>query len=85
MNLVFTKQFVGDYRKLPSEIQITVDKQLEFLLSNPRHPSLNLKKMQDPRNIWECRVTAAYRFTFQIKNDVYLLRKVGTHDILTHP
>jgi hypothetical protein len=62
-----------------------VDKQLELLLENAKHPSLNVKKMNDPRDIWEGRVTAAYRFTFQIENDVYMLRKVGTHDILKKP
>lgn len=41
--------------------------------------------MNDPRNIWEGRVTGGYRFTFQIEGDVYILRKVGTHDILKKP
>ena len=61
------------------------DKQLGLLLSNPQHPSLSIKKMQDPRNIWEGRVTESYRFTFQIEEDTYILRKVGTHDILKKP
>jgi mRNA-degrading endonuclease RelE of RelBE toxin-antitoxin system len=85
MKLLFTKNFVRDYRKLPQGIQQTVDKQLEFLLENAKHPSLNVKKMNDPRNIWEGRVTSGYRFTFQIEGDVYILRKVGTHDILKKP
>ena len=85
MKLLFTKNFVRDYRKLPQEIQQTVDRQLEFLLENAKHPSLNVKKMNDPRNIWEGRVTRGYRFTFQIEGDVYILRKVGTHDILKKP
>ena len=61
------------------------DKQLELLLSNLQHPSLNIKKMQDPREIWEGRVTESYRFTFQIQGDDYILRRVGTHDILKNP
>jgi len=85
MKIAFSKHFVRCYRKLPAELQKAVDKQLELLLANPQHPSLNLKKMQDPRNIWEGRVSVSYRFTLQIKNDVYLLRKVGTHDILNNP
>lgn len=85
MKLLFTKNFIRDYRNLPQHIQIATDKQLEFLLSNPQHPSLNIKKMKDPRNIWEGRVTRSYRFTFQLKNDTCVLRKVGTHDILEKP
>jgi mRNA-degrading endonuclease RelE of RelBE toxin-antitoxin system len=85
MKLFFTKTFIRDYRNLPSEIQDTTDKQLERLLSNPRHPSLRIKKMNDPRNIWEGRVTDAYRFTFQREGDACILRKVGTHDTLKNP
>jgi mRNA-degrading endonuclease RelE of RelBE toxin-antitoxin system len=82
MKLAFTKNFVREYRKLPEEIRKTFDKQLELLVDNPKHPSLNLKKMQDPRGIWECRVTYSYRLTFQIEGDTYILRKVGLHDTL---
>ena len=53
MRLLFTKKFVRDYRKLPADVQKAVDKQLEFLLTDPKHPSLSLKKMHDPRSIWE--------------------------------
>ena len=85
MKLSFTKTFIRDYRKLPGELQDIVDKQLDLLLSNQRHPSLNIKKMNDPRNIWEGRATASYRFTFQIEDDIYVLRRVGAHDILKNP
>jgi len=85
MRLLFTKNFVRDYRKLPQAIQKAVDKQLELLLTNAQRASLAVKKMNDPRNIWEARVTLTYRLTFQIEGDIYILRKVGTHDILKKP
>ena len=85
MRLLFTKNFVRDYRKLPQAIQKGVDKQLELLLTNAQHASLAVKKMNDPRNIWEARVTLGYRLTFQIEGDIYVLRKVGSHDILKKP
>jgi len=85
MKLLFAKNFVRDYRRLPQEIQKAVDKQLEFLLTDAQHPSLGIKTMNDPRNIWEARATAAHRFTFQIQGDIYILRKVGNHDILEKP
>jgi mRNA-degrading endonuclease RelE of RelBE toxin-antitoxin system len=85
MNFSFTKTFIRDYRKLPQSLQDAVDKQLELLLSNQRHPSLNIKKMNDPRSIWEGRVTASYRFTFHIEGEIYVLRRVGTHDTLKNP
>lgn len=85
MKLVFTKTFIRDYRKLPQDIQELVDKQLGLLLSDQKHPSLNVKKMNDLRDIWECRVTMSYRITFQIAEDTYVLRKVGIHDVLRNP
>jgi mRNA-degrading endonuclease RelE of RelBE toxin-antitoxin system len=85
MKLLFTKNFIREYRKLSQKIQKATDKQLELFLSDPGHPSLKIKKMQDPRDIWEGRITQSYRFTFQIEDDTYVLRKVGTHDMLKKP
>lgn len=41
--------------------------------------------MEDPRDIWEGRVSRDYRFTFQIIGDIYLMRRIGTHDVLRRP
>lgn len=85
MKFSFTKNFVRKYRKLPSKIQHLTDKQLELLISDPKHPSLNIKKMKDPRDIWRGKITDSHRFTFQIKEGCYILRNIGSHDILKKP
>lgn len=85
MKLAFTSSFKKDYQSLPGEVQEKVDKQLKFLLKDRDYPSLQTKKMEGHPDIWEARVTKSYRFTFQIEEDVYLLRRVGTHDILDNP
>ena len=85
MKLLFTRTFVKNYRELPKRIQNAADKQLEYLLSDLEHPSLNIKKMKDPREIWEGRVADSYRFTFQIEEYQYIMRRIGTHDILKNP
>jgi mRNA-degrading endonuclease RelE of RelBE toxin-antitoxin system len=85
MNLYYTKTFIRDYQRLPQPIQKAADKQLELMLSDPQHPSLGIKKMRDPRQIWEGRITKSYRFTFQFEGDVYILRRIGTHDTLKRP
>jgi mRNA-degrading endonuclease RelE of RelBE toxin-antitoxin system len=85
MKFVFTYSFIRDYRALPDQLQKTVDQKLNLFLNNQRHPSLNIKKMQDPRDIWEGRITKGYRFTFQVEGEVCLLRRLGTHDILRTP
>jgi mRNA-degrading endonuclease RelE of RelBE toxin-antitoxin system len=85
MEIRFTARFKKQFSKLPPPMKDLAKKQLGFLLSDPQHPSLNLKKMQDPRDIWEGRITKSYRFTFQIQGGTYVLRNVGTHDILRKP
>ncbi|MEK7560450.1 MAG: hypothetical protein AAB539_00650 [Patescibacteria group bacterium] len=85
MRIQTTAPFDRDFAVLPVTIQQRVEKQFRLLTENPRHSSLRLKKMEDPRDIWEGRVTQSYRFTFQIVGDLYLLRRIGTHDILRRP
>ena len=85
MRLAVTERFARRYRDLPESLQTRVDTQLELLLQNPRHPSLRTKKMKGTAGIWELRVTEGYRLTFEIREDLYLLRNVGTHDILRNP
>lgn len=85
MKLYPTEKFKKQYKKLPQQIKKATKKQLGRLLSNPKHPSLNIKKMNDPRDIWEGRITHSYRFTFQVEDDTYILRNIGTHDILNKP
>lgn len=91
MRLHPTARFIEDYERLPEHLQQRADRALSLLLSNFRHPSLRAKKMQgqrDPggRDIWEGRVTQAYRFTFVIAGDSYILRHVGPHeDVLRNP
>lgn len=87
MKFLATEPYLKAYRKLPQHIQRQVDKQLGLLLENPRHPSLQVKKMKRVHRppIFELRVTRGYRLTFQVEADYYILRKVGTHDILENP
>jgi mRNA-degrading endonuclease RelE of RelBE toxin-antitoxin system len=85
MKLWFTHSFIRDYQELPDQLQKTVEKKLKLFLDNQRHPSLNIKKMQDPRDIWEGRITKGYRFTFQMEGEICILRRLGSHDILRNP
>ena len=82
MTLRPTARFATDYDTLPQQLRQRVDKALGLLLENPRHPSLQVKKMEGYDNRWEGRVTLHYRFTFSIDDDTYVLLRVGTHDLL---
>jgi mRNA interferase RelE/StbE len=76
-----TESFLKDYRRLPAEVKARVDKQLAYLIENPHHPSLKVKKLRDS-NKFEVRVSRADRLTFRYKDEILELRRVGTHDIL---
>jgi mRNA-degrading endonuclease RelE of RelBE toxin-antitoxin system len=84
MKVQTTKPFDEDYAALPESLKERADKQFILLMENPHHPS-RLKKIKGHPNIWEGRITKSYRFTFQILGEVYLLRRIGTHDILRTP
>jgi mRNA interferase RelE/StbE len=85
MKIITTRPFDEDYHALTESIKERADKQLALLIKNPHHPSLRLKKIKGHPTIWEGRVTGSYRFTFQIVEDIYLLRRIGTHAILKTP
>lgn len=72
--------FKDDYKRLQLEEQALVDKALEFLAVNPRHPSLYLKKRKGSIGIWEARASLNMRFTFIWEGDLITLRAVGHHD-----
>jgi mRNA-degrading endonuclease RelE of RelBE toxin-antitoxin system len=84
--LRFLKPFASEYLDLPEAIREQVDKALHLLIANPRHPSLQVKKIQPKTlGIFEARVTKAYRITFELDGSIVLLRRVGTHAILRTP
>ena len=82
MTLRPTARFAADYDALTQQLRQRVDKALERLLENPRHPSLHAKKLKGFENRWEGRVTLHYRLIFSIEGDAYVLLRVGTHDLL---
>jgi len=85
MKLRPTDDFLKHYQRLPVPIRKEVDEKLKLFLLDPRHSSLQIKKMKGYEEIWEGRISRSYRFTFQIKEDTYILRKVGKHEVLEKP
>ena len=85
MQLFRTERFKKDFKRLPTEIQERAGKALELFVSNSRHPSLHVKKMEGAPDIWEMRVSDNYRITFQFVQEGVLLRRVGTHNVLRQP
>ena len=85
MKIFRSRRFKKDYKRLPEHIKESFKKQLKLFLSDPDYPSLDIKKMQDPRNIYRGKITQGYRFTFQVEGDSYIFRRIGPHDITKKP
>ncbi|MEJ5309507.1 MAG: DNA helicase [Anaerolineae bacterium] len=79
VKIILTETLREDYRRLPQHIQRKFDKQLRFLVKNPRHPSLNIHHLADH---WEFYVDMHYRCIFQQDGNTYILKHVGGHEIV---
>ena len=85
MQFFRTERFKKDFKRLPAASLERVSKTLERFVSDSRHPSLHVKKMEGAPDIWELRVTDNYRITFQFVQEGVILRRVGTHNVLRQP
>jgi hypothetical protein len=76
MNHRATPRFWSCYRQLPEEVQRLADRDYALLCSNPRHPSLRLKKVGE---LWSVRVGLHYRALAVADGDDLLWIWIGTH------
>jgi mRNA-degrading endonuclease RelE of RelBE toxin-antitoxin system len=79
MRLRFTERADKDYAGLPLNVRKAFAKQLRFLLTNLRHPSLQAKKYSETDDIWQGRVTRGWRFYFKIEGDEYIVVSIIPH------
>jgi mRNA-degrading endonuclease RelE of RelBE toxin-antitoxin system len=72
-----TPRFWEHYRRLPTDVRDLADKNFQLLQSNPRHPSLQLKKVG---NVWSARVGLAHRALAVEDGEDFLWVWIGSHD-----
>ena len=76
-----TRRFLKSFAHMPAAVQEKIKKQIALLAENPRHPSLQTKPIQGAPGIYEARVDADYRMTYErAADDTLVLRVVGKHD-----
>lgn len=80
MRIAKAERFDRAYRRLSLDDQRAAQKAIRLLEADIRHPSLQVKRVQGTPDIWEARVNLRCRLTFQIENDIILLRNLGEHD-----
>ena len=72
-----TPRFWEHYRRLPTDVRDLADKNLQLLQSNPRHPSLQFKKVG---NVWSARVGLAHRALAVEDGEDFLWVWIGSHE-----
>ena len=79
MNVLYSPRFQTQYDEAPPNVRKAFDKQVKLLVENVRHPSLRAKKYDEANDIWQARVTRAWRFYFTIEGDTYHLHTMIPH------
>ncbi len=78
------KQFTQLYDRLPLRIRDKAEEKFQLFLSNPNHPSFQVKIVQAtaqrPRPHWEYRIDRNYRATCFRDGDTYVWVFIGNHD-----
>lgn len=71
-----SSRFWTAYQALPEDIRSLADKNFQLLKSNPRHPSLHLKRIGE---LWSARVGEHYRVLGFDAQDGINCFWIGTH------
>ena len=67
------------YHALPGHVRALADKQFKLLQENPSHPSLQLKKVGDRKQLWSARVGMHYRALGMDKPEGVVWIWIGSH------
>ena len=73
-----SQEFWTYYHNLPREIQQRADKNFALLKQDPKHPSLNFKKVGQTR--WSVRISRNYRALAREEDGVLIWFWIGKHD-----
>lgn len=79
--IYYTSDFRKFYKKLPQNIQDTLDRKDKLFRNNQFHPSLKTHKLHGPLDgLWSFWVTKNYRVLFEFVKDGTIFYDVG-HEI----
>ena len=79
MNIAFSDRALNAIVGAPPAVRKAFHKQLRFLENDLRHPSLQAKKYDECKDLWQARVNLDWRFYFTIEGDVYRIQDVTPH------
>ncbi len=72
-----TSKFWALHRRLPPDIRRAAFKQYRLWIQNPRHPSVQFKKIE---SFWSAKITDDFRALGVMESDTVIWFWIGTHD-----
>lgn len=79
MKITYHPNFQKALKKFSVPVQNKFEKQVFYLITNLRHPSLHAKKYNEEEGVWQARVDKSVRFFFEINGDTYTLLNIQNH------
>lgn len=79
MRVSYAPKFKENLQKFPLEVRSRFYKQVNLLLKNFRYPSLDVKKYDEIKGVWQARVDRKIRFYFLIEGNEYILLYIKKH------
>ena len=80
MPICYLSRFRKQYGELSDATQRKVDKAIELLDADFRHPGLRSHPVQGYSGIFEAYVDDKYRMTYERQGDIIIMRNVDNHD-----
>ena len=84
MKVLFNKNFIKQYKRLPQDIQVKTRERIDFFRKDPRNPSLNIHKLKGKKkHLLSMNVTGDYRILFDwVNKSIAMFYEIGTHSQL---
>lgn len=73
MKVRLSDKAVKQYQALSKSLQKKADKQFDYLVTDIRHPSLDIKKYKGTDDLWQGRIDKGYWFYFYIIAPNYIV------------
>lgn len=77
-----TPAFSKRLQKKPASMQVAIKECISRLVTNARHPGLNVHRVQGSRGVWEAYIDSGNRLTFEYEGDTIVLLNHCNHDML---
>lgn len=75
-----TRRFWTNFQSLPADIQAKARQAHRLWLENPRHPSLQFKKVNNRFNVYSARVDVQWRALCTEADGAFIWFWIGSHD-----